>query len=199
MDIIGCRAFYNFALHTHDSSSPSLTFQFAATLWCLINFELPGWFNVHPHKLSPCSRLHPFMLRAHATIYQITRLYASSIYPLQVKFTRDRLIGRHSFGLTNLSHILIWKHYLNLNSLMVCKIFPLSQVNLAIVLSSCRPSTSRFAWSQRGPCLIITSIGAITLHQSSQQFSSFYLEWNFMTTDIHSRTFTLLTSVSRLN
>ena len=153
---------------------------------------------MRPHTLPPCSRLRSFTLRAHTTIYQITRLYASSIYPLQVKFTRDRLIGRHSYGLTNLSRPKVGEHCLNLDSLMVCKIFQLHRLTS---LSFCYLAAHLRAASPapQGPYLIMASSDTTSLQRSSQQFSSFYLEWNFMTTDTHSRTFTLLMSVSRLN
>ena len=131
-DTIGCRGFRADVAPPYmarNSLSFKLTSQDFLRVRGVLNiFEFWVRFIGHPHTLSPYSRLHSFMLRAHTTIYQITRLYASSIYPLQVKFTRDRLIGWHSYGLTNLSHILIWKHYLNLNSLMVCKIFQLHRL-----------------------------------------------------------------------
>ena len=110
-DTIGCRGFRADVAPPYmarNSLSFKLTSQDFLRVRGVLNiFEFRVRFVGHPHTLSPYSRLRSFMLRAHTTIYQITRLYASSIYPLQVKFTRDRLIGRHSFGLTNLSHILI--------------------------------------------------------------------------------------------
>ena len=142
---------------TRNSLSFKLTSQDCLRVRGVLNiFKFWVRFIGHPHTLSPYLRLRSFTLRAHTTIFQITRLYVSSIFPLQVKFTRDRSIGRHSYGLTSLSHIVIWKYRLNLNNLMVCKIFQLHRLTslsfccLAAHLLTTSPDLKEdLAWSWR--------------------------------------------------
>ena len=108
-DKIGCRGFRTGVAPPYmarNSLSFKLTFQDCLRVRGVLNiFKFWVRFIGHPHTLSPYSRLRSFTPRAHTTICQITRLYASSIFTLQVKFTQGRLGGRHSHGLTDLSHV----------------------------------------------------------------------------------------------
>ena len=108
-DTIGCRGFRADVAPPYmarNSLSFKLTSQDFLRVRGVLNiFEFWVRFIGHPHTLSPYSRLRSFTLCAHTIICQITRLYVSSIFPLQVKFTKGRLSYWHSYGLTDLSHI----------------------------------------------------------------------------------------------
>ena len=107
-DTIGCRGFRADVAPPYmarNSLSFKLTSQGFLRVRGVLNiFEFWVRFIGHPHTLSPYSRLRSFMLRARTTIFQVTRLYVSSIFPLQVKFTKGRSMYWRSRGLTDLLH-----------------------------------------------------------------------------------------------